>query len=97
MRVYFHSKEVVETLNRLGLPLANKNNIRIPDVIKENKNLAIIGSFLRGLGDTDFSVYVKKGPYRKRYSYPIITTTFSNEPLCNEIVNLLELSKSKPT
>lgn len=89
VRLTFHSTAVVERLVSLGLPVGNKNKIAIPPVVK-NGNGATRAAFIRGLADTDFSVIFKKGPQRKTYSYPIITTTFASEALVYELSSLLK-------
>lgn len=54
-----NSKDLVEFKNRvLGLPIGKKDEIRIPEIIMKNQNL--VKWFMRGLGDTDFSLSFKK-------------------------------------
>lgn len=55
--VVFNSKKIAEQKIRLGLPVGNKLNLKeIPNWLREN----LIPHFIRGLGDTDFSVTFHK-------------------------------------
>lgn len=68
--VNINSKEILEfKKNVLGLPLGPKNNISIPLQILNNSNLFI--SFLRGLFDTDGTLWFENKKKRK-HCYPKI-------------------------
>ena len=57
--IIVNSKDFIEFKKKvLKLPLGPKDEIKIPKQILENKNL--IKWFMRGLGDTDFSLSFKK-------------------------------------
>ncbi len=57
--ILVNSKNLLEFKRKvLNLPLGPKDNIEIPKKISRNKNL--VKWFMRGLGDTDFSLSFKK-------------------------------------
>ncbi|HJX05906.1 MAG TPA: LAGLIDADG family homing endonuclease [Candidatus Nanoarchaeia archaeon] len=65
------SKSIIEFKNQtLGLPLGKKDNIRIPEIIYNDKKLIL--PFLRGLFDTDGSVYIWSRANRRTQLYPRI-------------------------
>lgn len=68
--IQFQSKSIFDFKTKvLGLSISPKNNISIPNVIFENKELAI--ECLRGIFDTDFSlVFLRK--YKNVKYYPKI-------------------------
>lgn len=53
-----HSNYVGQFLNRLGIPIGRKNELPIPEWIKQNKQNS--AAFLRGFLDTDGSIYFNK-------------------------------------
>ena len=53
------SKELIEYKKKLGLPCGPKSSLRIPSWIKKG-NIDFQRKFLRGLFDTDGSVYLEK-------------------------------------
>lgn len=53
-----NSKELLEFKQGLGLPVGPKDNVTIPKQILKSKTY--MKSFMRGLGDTDFSLSFKK-------------------------------------
>ncbi len=54
-----NSKVLVQFKNKIfGLPIGPKNEVEIPEKIRKNKRL--LKWFMRGLGDTDFSLSFKK-------------------------------------
>jgi hypothetical protein len=55
----------------------------------------IKAAFMKGLADTDFTVYFKKGKSRIAHSYPIIASTFSSEKLAIKIKKILAEFKIK--
>jgi hypothetical protein len=52
--VRFHSKDIILFKHRLGLPLGEKRNMKIPKEIKENEEF--LKRFIRGVFDTDGSL-----------------------------------------
>lgn len=76
------SRAVATFKSEIGLPNGNKNKLsHIPPFVKENDRL--LKSFLRGIADTDFSLffYEKNG----KYSHPAISCTMSNKPLVQDL------------
>lgn len=91
LRLKFYSKEFLEYLvHSLQMP-CNKNkgmNVSIPSKIMENKDF--LNSCLRGIFDTDGSVFFANKGYRKDYPTLEITTTSKN--LCVQLVSALSNS-----
>lgn len=52
--VRFHSKDIILFKHKLGLPLGEKKNMKIPKEIKENEEF--LKRFIRGIFDTDGSL-----------------------------------------
>lgn len=73
--------------NIVGLPAGNKNKmLEIPKTIKKDeKNLS---SLVRGIADTDFSLFFHKK--NGRYMDPEISCTMSNKALIQDIQKILE-------
>lgn len=87
-RLYIHSKDLLEQLERIGLVVGNKSKkASIPDRILQNDELSV--KFLKGLADTDFSVNFKKGG-RKNNSYPRIVGEFASKKLVEDIKIILQ-------
>jgi intein/homing endonuclease len=79
----FYSKSIIDELSALSI-----SKTKIPEfIIKSDKRIK--AAFMRGLADTDLSLYFYKGTSRKKHSYPIICSTFSNEPFIFQIKELL--------
>ena len=76
--LYVRSKELVEFLNRIGMQVGKKNNLKIPNWIKYDANF--MKAFLRGFTDTDGSLTFKKR-YRKIHYYPTISISSINKNL----------------
>ena len=70
--------------NILNLPVGKKEQLKaLPEFVKKNKSLLI--SCLRGIADTDFSLYYQKD------GTPVITCTMSNRNLIVDIANELNI------
>jgi intein/homing endonuclease len=84
------SKGISNFLISMGLPNGEKkNNMRIPKWIIKNKGF--IRSFLRGLMDTDGSLFfAKRGTY-KTNSYPVIEFKLADKNFVNDITESLKL------
>lgn len=85
--IIVHSKELVDFCQSLGLPIGNKirQKINIPDWIKHEEKFAV--ACLRGLFDTDGSVFIHRYVVKKKqYSYPKISFA-SRSPLLLESVS----------
>lgn len=87
VQIKIHSKEVVEELVDLGLQLGDKveNQVGVPAWIKSNENYS--KSCLRGLVDTDGTIYRQKRDNRKiiRFKNHSFTLLDDFEDLCEEI------------
>ena len=78
-----NSVKIISKLKELNLEKTS-----IPSIImRSNKNMK--ANFLRGLADTDFTIYFKKGKNRKLHSYPVICSTFNSKFLVSKIKSLL--------
>ena len=83
-------KQFSEYLVSLGLPLGNKikNGLVIPEWIKKNKQYAI--ACVRGLIDTDGSVFTHCYHARgKKYCYKKISFSSASASLCTDVVSIL--------
>lgn len=80
------SKEIFDFFLSLGIPSGRKNNIDIPISIK-NSNKKVIASFLRGIFDTDGTIYFEK---RKKLYYPRIQLKITENKLANSINTILK-------
>ena len=81
----FFSKDVFNFLQSLNIPSGQKNNVEIPLVIK-NSNEKILASFIRGVFDTDGTLYFerKNGKY-----YPRIQLKITSERIATQISEIL--------
>jgi len=83
------SKSIIGFKNSiLGLPLGKKNNIRIPEVFYNDKKL--LPSFLRGLFDTDGSVYIWPREDRRTKRYPRIYFSSISKILVRQVRDILK-------
>src|SRR3989344_602035 len=83
-------RELVEFLHELGLPIGNKvkQQFDIPDWIKRNKTFAV--ACVRGLVDTDGSVFVHSYVVNgKRYRYKKLSFTSRSRPLQVSVAKIL--------
>ncbi len=88
LRLTLNSKQAVEILEEIGLPVGGKSKIvTIPTSINKDKELRL--HFLKGLADADFSMTFKKGG-RKAHSYPRITGEFASLNIIQQIRVILE-------
>lgn len=87
--VIVHSKVISKFISSLGFPNGKKKNkLRIPVWVCKNKDFIYL--FLRGLIDTDGSLFfAKRGTY-KLNQYPVIELKFSDEQFVNDISNALK-------
>lgn len=84
----FLSKELALFFNeKLGFPFGKKGQIKLNSSLLKNwkKTQAV----LRGLFDTDGSLYFTKNDYNKRRCYPIIEIVSISKPLINQLKNIL--------
>ncbi len=98
IEVILSSKTLVEFLNRQGLPIGNKikQNIDIPDWIKNNNNFS--RACLRGLLDTDGCVYLDRHTINKKiYENKNIAITSFSAKLLTSIKELFIKEGFHPT
>lgn len=72
----------------IGLPVGRKDNIKVPNLIMESKN-KIKCSFIRGLGDSDFSLAFRE-KHTKRLYYPSIKIKTMSKNLIEDLDYLLK-------
>lgn len=86
------SKVITRFLSGLGFRAGSKKgNLKVPDWIKSNKKY--IRSFLRGVIDTDGSLFfTKRGTYKKN-KYPVIEIKLHDERLIRDIGLLFDRIK----
>ena len=82
--IKIYSKGVVLFLKELGI-MPGKKIGGIPAIIKGNKTL--LSHFLRGLGDTDFSLSLKN---KEGKLYPVIAMSCANHVLTKEVSDALK-------
>jgi intein/homing endonuclease len=92
-------KEITKFFNQdLGFNLGPKSlTVKVPEQIFNSKDLLIISRFLRGLFDTDGSLYFKNKRTCKKYTefkkthnyYPVISFTTVSKDLAYQIKDLL--------
>ncbi|MEK6895432.1 MAG: LAGLIDADG family homing endonuclease [Nanoarchaeota archaeon] len=84
---YIFDKRIFDYFIGLGINYGSKINISIPAEIKENKKL--LSRFLRGLFDTDGSIYFDKNRSAKspRNDRPIIKLGTVSSELAKEVYN----------
>ena len=87
LRFRINNKSFVDWLKRMGIPSGElKAKARIPSFIAENRRLLV--SCIRGIYDTDGSVYFDaRATYRK--PYPRIDLHMRNRELLNQLTVLL--------
>jgi hypothetical protein len=88
----FHifDKKIVELFKSFGITSGSKINIRIPLKIRKNKGL--YKRFLRGLFDTDGTIYFNKNTSKKKpiNNQPVIKLGTVSKELCLQILDLLK-------
>lgn len=92
------SKNLVEFLNTSGMPIGNKikNNLSAPSWILKNKKFQ--PAFIRGLFDTDGSIYLDKHIAKKKsYQYMGWTITSYSKQFREDIVSILKNLGYSPT
>ena len=87
MELRILSKGITNFLITKGIKLGPKNDLSIPDWIKNKKEFT--KSFIRGLTDTDGSIALKKR-YRNTKYYPTIKIGLKNKDLIVEIHKFLQ-------
>lgn len=78
----------------VGLPIAPKTNIRIPPILKIN-NKDILSSLIRGLFDTDGSIYFRSQGKNKAY-YPVLSITTISKNLAEDVITVLKILGFNP-
>jgi hypothetical protein len=73
----------------LNLSIAPKNTIRIPEKLKIN-NKEILCALIRGLFDTDGSIYFRSQG-KNKYYYPVISYASISKDLINDIFEILQM------
>ncbi len=90
--IVISSRMITEHLSKLGIPVGNKlkKGLVIPFWILAKKKL--LSAFLRGLFDTDGSIYLeKKIVKQKTYHYPCISISSASDDFLKEVKNSLLL------
>lgn len=86
-----HRKNLVEFCNSIGLVIGNKlkQGLDIPQWIKDNKEYSI--ACVRGLVDTDGSVFAHKYKTNgKEYSYKKVSFTSMSTSLLHSVLSILK-------
>jgi len=89
------SKKIVEFMRNIGIPLGPKNNIKIPEIIKKS-NQEIIASCIRGIFDTDGTLYFEP-KYGKKPYYPRIQLKNKSKELAEDVHEMLQDMKIRST
>lgn len=92
------SKNLVNFINKLGMPIGNKinNNLRMPLWIKQNKTY--LKSFIKGLFDTDGCIYCDNHRIKdKTYQHLGWTITTYADKLKNDLLFYLKELGFSPT
>ena len=82
----YGSKRLVLFKARLGLPVGPKNNICIPEIVR-NSNFVL--DCLRGIFDTDGTILFKKRHKLVHY-YPVIKLCCKSKPLIEQVERIFE-------
>ncbi len=86
LNICIRSKLMVKFLNRIGMPVGKKDNLKIPEVIKSDKEL--MQSFVRGFFDTDGTLTFMRNA-RRICVYPRISISSKNGSMIYEIKKFL--------
>lgn len=81
------SKAIATFKQDLGLSVGKKKMTDLPDFVKQDKNL--LTSCIRGIADTDFSLYFTKNE-KGKYSEPVISCVLDNKQLVQNLAKYLE-------
>ncbi len=95
IRIYSQKKDVLYTLEKLGIPIGNKikNDVGIPNWIFSSKDF--VKSCIRGIVDTDGSVFPITG---RNYTYVEITSACKNlRKSIDQSMKIIGLKTSKWT
>lgn len=96
LRMVFNSKEICNFLiNDLKIPhgKGKGQKVKIPEIIY--KNIKLVKNTIRGIADTDGSVFVSKKPGIKKY--PSIEITTTSIILANQLKDILEVMSFRVT
>ena len=85
LELHYQSKGLIFFKRSLGLPLGKKENLKIPDIVKNSKCKL---DLIRGLFDTDGSLFFRKRNKKVNY-YPCISISNKNRIFIQEITKLL--------
>jgi len=91
MGIVVHRKNLVEFCESIGLKVGNKpeQGLNIPSWIKNNKRYSV--ACVRGLVDTDGSIFTHKYKVRgKEYNYKKLSFTSCSTPLCQSVYKILK-------
>jgi intein/homing endonuclease len=93
--ITFSNKEFSKFLNsKLNFPYGKKKGMVISDILLRKD---LINKVLRGLFDTDGSIYFTKNNWkRKRRTYPIIEISSHNDNLIDQLLKILKGLGFKP-
>ncbi len=92
---YTNSKGIITFFNRvIGIPLGSKKDIHIPEIIRKS-NMRIKREFIKGLGDTEFSLVFKRR-YRNKHYYPVISFSTQSKNLQKEVIDILTEMRFNP-
>lgn len=84
----FHSLAISTFYNTIfNLPIGKKDDIDIPELIKNSKDQEIIISFVRGIIDTDFGL---SGKNRHGKIYPCLEGSSKSKKLIKSIANIFD-------
>lgn len=91
-------KKTIEKMHELGFPYGRKSNIvSAPEFVMKTSNIRIKSAFLRGLFDTDGSVYFLRSrgkkycEFKRNFNYyPVINITTTSKSLFEDTKRLLD-------
>lgn len=81
------SKSIATFKQNIGLSVGKKKMTDLPDFVKQDRNL--LTSCIRGIADTDFSLYFTKNE-KGKYSEPVISCVMDNKQLIQNLARYLE-------
>lgn len=88
--IRFNSKDLALFFNkRLSFPIGKKGQINLPKPLLEDWEKA--RAIIRGIFDTDGSLYFTKNDYHKKRSYPIIEIVSISKKLLRQLSSVLVL------